>query len=266
MKCEHCCYSCTEQGCDISEIVFERAGDLCLDYDEYVTIGGGEPTVHPLFIDFLREIIRRYNCESDDNAKEKILIVTNGKITEFGMLLAYANRHGIISCELSQDCYHDEIDERVVKAFGKSIRDVSGKEIEQGRQDYNGEKIDNSYSHCVCDTPVVKPWGVIHLCGCENAMIVGDVFNGFNEELMNFIHNNDIDCQKHIKPSQRETLKSLSQPFERASLLPKNTERVQIDENLDYYEDFILRMYLEGSDCDYNQYISELKQFEEQEC
>ncbi len=52
MSCEHCCYSCTHEGEDMSLETFRN----CLGFDEYNTLGGGEPTIHPLFWQFLGRI------------------------------------------------------------------------------------------------------------------------------------------------------------------------------------------------------------------
>ena len=52
MTCAHCCYSCSPRKRNfMSKDVFVKALDLC-DLDD-ISIGGGEPTLHPLFWDFI---------------------------------------------------------------------------------------------------------------------------------------------------------------------------------------------------------------------
>jgi len=113
MHCAHCGMSCTAQGEDMSLQTFRQA----LEYSEdTVAIGGGEPTIHPLFWQ---------------------------KMTETALALAGLAKRGIIGCDLSQDDYHEPVDPRVVEAFTvdqkraynsttcdqRGIRNVMGHEV-----------------------------------------------------------------------------------------------------------------------------------------
>jgi len=173
MHCEHCCYSCGKRGHDMSAETYAAA----LAYgDEYLSIGGGEPTLHPLFWQFLGQAIA---------AAETVWLATNGSQTEIALALAKLARKGVIGCALSQDCYHDEIDDRVVDAFtreprpydyigrgdaadGREIRDVTGKEIKAGRCRHGSDD-------CPCSDLIVKPDGRVFACGCKRAPCFGNI-------------------------------------------------------------------------------------------
>lgn len=175
MSCEHCCYDCTFEGEDMSLDVFREA----LRFDEYLSIGGGEPTIHPKFWELL--------CLAIGQA-EHVWLATNGKKTEIAMALAKMARKGVIGCALSQDAYHDPIAGKVIEAFTKDlkssqrligitdndndfreIRDVTGRESNAGRCDFGHD------DNCICSELVCKPDGTIRGCGCEDAPSFGHI-------------------------------------------------------------------------------------------
>ena len=48
MKCRHCIFRCRPgQGKDMPFSLFRHVVDMAYDYEDYVVIGGGEPTLHP---------------------------------------------------------------------------------------------------------------------------------------------------------------------------------------------------------------------------
>jgi MoaA/NifB/PqqE/SkfB family radical SAM enzyme len=148
-----------------------------LEFDEMVSIGGGEPTIHPKFWELLGLAIGH---------SDYVWLATNGKKTETALALAKIAFMGVIGCDLSQDAYHEEIDASVVMAFTKTthdgvsggydrqnndsraIRDVTSREINAGRCDFGEEG-------CVCSDLVCEPDGTIRACGCEGAPTFGNV-------------------------------------------------------------------------------------------
>ena len=150
MKCRHCGMNCTSKGRDMDFDTFKEA----LKHSEYITLGGGEPTIHPFFEKFLFYAIA--HCEG-------VHIITNGKKTDIALALAKMNNinEGAFSAELSQDPYHEPIDPKVVKAFGKNIRNNSRQLINAGRCDW-GDNED-----CICEDMFVLPNGAVKQCGCE---------------------------------------------------------------------------------------------------
>lgn len=173
MHCEHCCYNCTADGEDMTPETFRAA----LALDDNITIGGGEPTLHPMFWQFLGEAIA--SCEF-------VWLATNGSQTSTALALAKLAQKGVIGCALSQDDYHAPIDERVVKAFTRTkkgypsydrdtndcreIRNVTTHEINAGRCDFGSDG-------CVCPELHVNPDGTIKGCGCADAPYLGTVFD-----------------------------------------------------------------------------------------
>lgn len=196
MHCDHCGYSCTAEGEDMSFDTFRAA--IAMD-TESVSIGGGEPTLHPLFWEFLGYAIG--NAES-------VWMATNGSNTTTALTLAKLARKGVVGVALSVDDFHDPIDQRVIDAFTKrirlfhydteqndhrSIRDVSDKVIDAGRAAENQLACVDS-NRCVCDEMVVLPNGKIKWCGCSDAPFVGTVKRGlYVKYRMNEIV---VDCHK----------------------------------------------------------------------
>lgn len=167
MECEHCCMAAIAVGEDMNIETYKKA----ILYDEYITLGGGEPTLHPQFWEFIGLAL---------GFGEYVWMATNGSITEIALVLAGMAKKGIMGCALSQDAYHDAIDERVIRAFTKEkptrldkdqreIRDVTGKEVIGGRCDFGDD------GRCTCPGIMCKPNGDIIACGCDDAPIFGNI-------------------------------------------------------------------------------------------
>jgi MoaA/NifB/PqqE/SkfB family radical SAM enzyme len=156
--------------------------------EESISIGGGEPTLHPLFEHFLILAISRV---------EHVWIATNGKIKEHALLLYRLTQKGVIDAELSRDQYHEAIDEEVVDKFlslskddrwdrgivKRGIRNTTAfsDPFPAGRayklMGSEGEKV------CPCDDIFVHPSGRVTQCGCPRSPTIGDVFSGYNTVL-----------------------------------------------------------------------------------
>ena len=213
MTCEHCHIGCTAEGEDMTAETFAKALEVSLDTDgDSIQIGGGEPTLHPLFWHFLIDAIA-----SD---AEYVWLATNGSITKTALKLAKLAKKGIIGCALSQDCYHDPIDYEVVEAFtredsqgmhstsapedGREVRDVS-----EGYRSYGGKYVDPTLSlfrdpveggdakHCFGGGANIKPNGDVYICGCRNSLKIGDIFNGF--EIPENEDGDRIDCYRELE-------------------------------------------------------------------
>lgn len=176
MSCAHCCYNCTEEGEDMSLEVTRKAFEII--GDEIIAIGGGEPTLHPLFWQILGESIANYYS---------VWLATNGSQTNIAIALSKMAKKGVIGCALSQDEYHDLIDPKVIHAFKKEDNKYIhfGKDIHDMREIRNtGEHLVNSgrcdfgtSDDCVCKDIIIEPDGTIKHCGCDDAPTYGTVFN-----------------------------------------------------------------------------------------
>lgn len=172
--------SATAHGEDMSVEVFRKALELASEYCQTICLGGGEPTLHPDFELMLVEAMAASEPELS------VFIVTNGSIKRRALLLAKLKRAGVVDAYLSRDQYHDPIDEEVVEAFTrlKAIRDVTkgGTQdpLPQGRaiELLDWEHCDLDESYCACDDWLVKPNGDVMQCGCADAPLIGNVFDG----------------------------------------------------------------------------------------
>ena len=165
--------------------VFHKAIKLIENYDSYIIIGGGEPTLHPNFWQIIGE------CLGATNEDGGIWMATNGSRTEISLKLAKMAKAGILGVALSQDEWHDPIDEKVVEAFTKKINhspyssndreNYDMREIRtvtslmnQGRAKDNDLGDDNS---CACEEIFISPEGNLKQCGCLNAPVLCNILN-----------------------------------------------------------------------------------------
>ena len=117
MHCAHCGFACTNRGKDMSELVFRRVLAFCIRNRIGMTLGGGEPTIHPQFWKWLTYARKRFAPLFEELEGGTIGLVTNGSNTEMSLKLAEMARVGKIWAAVSKDRYHDEIDPKVFKAF-----------------------------------------------------------------------------------------------------------------------------------------------------
>jgi len=189
MKCGHCCMSCEPgKGEDMSMKIVRAA----LAMDNYsITIGGGEPTMHPLFEKILLETIAVPKMDSDCGL---IVVITNGTHKKRSLMLVELCRNNVILADLSTDYYHDRemVSDEVYEAFGSlddGYRDVTkngsrepepvGRYLETLGLDWE----DIEQKKCSCDSLIVEPNGDVHQCGCPDAPLVGNVLTGIDMSL-----------------------------------------------------------------------------------
>ena len=157
----------------MSEETFSLACKVAEDRGDYISIGGGEPTLHPLFWKFIAKAIA-----TASRAGTGVWLATNGSRTEDSLTLAAMAKSGVISCALSQDQYHEQISPEVVKAFSRKkvegdyytgqndfreIRTIN-EVMDYGRAKENGL---GETDRCPCDDLFVSPTGKIYSCACK---------------------------------------------------------------------------------------------------
>lgn len=186
MKCPHCCFACTEKGEDMSTETFLQAISLLTNFrveDLLLTIGGGEPTLHPKFEIFLWAAI---GLLKSSQGFRLVGVVTNGSVTKRALELAKLATSGVIEASLSYDDFHDKsmVAEEVVTAFSKetdgvsriSIRKTTYKPMPHGRALTSGIQTHPYYTKesCMCEAIFISPNGDIYQCGCLKH-VVGNV-------------------------------------------------------------------------------------------
>lgn len=172
MSCAHCCMSCAanKRGSRMSRETFINALRIAADYDEYITLGGGEPTMHRDLFPFIHKAL--------DTGLSGVLVITNGKKTASAFkLLEIAEYDERFSTELSQDQFHDPIDPVVVRAFRNrnAIRTVK-RILPHGNALVNqlNTEEESDPCTCCCAGTFIKPNGDVKLCGCADAPTLGN--------------------------------------------------------------------------------------------
>ena len=179
MTCAHCAMRATAHGTDMSKKVFAAAMAWAQNIgDDSIILGGGEPTLHPRFEDFLWECIR-----AGIDSGTPPYVITNGSNTKLSLRLALLARKGLVGAAVSKDDYHDYINADVIEAFTvkgtrgdddmRAIRTVT-EILNTGRAHDNNIADDEG---CVCPGWTVIPDGGIKPCGCIDAPVLTNVLN-----------------------------------------------------------------------------------------
>ena len=171
MSCNHCSFSCSDRGSDMSAETFRQALELAKREEIPITLGGGEPTLHPQFMEFLWWSIRTVAALTHEIGMPAVGLVTNGSQTDVALELAALARIGVICASVSKDEFHDPIDAQVFRAFEPAKEPGDYRRINKrhlivpaGRAKRWG---DHPFKRCVCDGPFIIPSGDIYSCGCR---------------------------------------------------------------------------------------------------
>lgn len=155
--CAHCAFSCTAEGVDMNFVTFKKAIKFAKNKKAPVTLSGGEPTIHKDFLKYLYYAIGKLG-------NQNVGVVTNGSQTEISLKLAELNDKRIISASLSQDEYHDKIDNVVVERFKAAIDGI--KTFDKVSSHGRGKAIKTAVEGCFYKEMLITPTGEIFACGC----------------------------------------------------------------------------------------------------
>lgn len=194
MTCEHCCFSANGKGSYMTQEVFDKALEIATNHGSDITIGGGEPTLHPQILPWVMQAALASVETSLDFDGPSVLVVTNGKKKDVAIKLAKLAHLGVIQCDLSQDPWHDPIHPDVVKEFTRyqskdncgprrgnaSIRDVSRGVKKKGRAIENGLWTQKG---CCCPTMLIAPNGDFYQCGCKETKLGNILFDPLPDEI-----------------------------------------------------------------------------------
>jgi MoaA/NifB/PqqE/SkfB family radical SAM enzyme len=241
MNCRHCGFSCNRKGIHMEWETFINAIQFIRDRDdETISIGGGEPTLHPRFFDILKICLDDFNY---------VWMATNGSKTKVMRRLSniiegcdyesferedYCTcgedpencecwpdkaiyQDGKLTVALSLDYFHSPINDKIVELWKNrskcssfnnrnnyQIRDVTishGGVVKSGRAIRSGVWQDES--NCICPNIHISPNGDVKLCGCRNSPILGNVNTSVDDESLEFFRDNDIDCIKSMTKKLR---------------------------------------------------------------
>lgn len=159
----------------MSREIFVLACQLAEEMDVFIDIGGGEPTLHPFFWDFIG-IALKYRSGL------YLCMATNGKIIDDATALAQLAERRVLRVDLSLDKYHEPIDYGVVKAFEKpsgsarhnndyrGIRDVTfGGTMDPAPFGRAKDWANPKDIRCPGNDLAIAPDGMIYACGCRAA-------------------------------------------------------------------------------------------------
>ena len=196
MRCNHCCFACTDKGQDMSLEVVDAVLDLFPD--SHISIGGGEPTLHPYFDTILMRCLAV--CES-------VWMATNGSDTNKTLLLAKLAKKGVLGVALSLDEWHDPIDCEVMDAFGDKYptpsvftlpdRTDDRREIRSVTRISKAGRAKNwgNTDECACDEPFIDPAGNVWQCGCKLEKL-GNVLTDPHIDI------GDYDCSRDLEKEE----------------------------------------------------------------
>ena len=163
--------------------VFQKALSIAINRGDSFTIGGGEPTMHPRFFEYLN-LVRK---ESErGNFEIAPFMVTNGKAYgKASRLLDILERDyelglNTISVSLSQDNWHEPIDRRIIERYTRLRRITNGfidfrsvtKIAPSGRGRHSQfNEMRMTGSQCACQTPLIDSEGMVWSCGCKTHLL-----------------------------------------------------------------------------------------------
>jgi len=161
---------------------------------EFVTLGGGEPTLHRNFEKYLLQAIAHTEPGG-------VMVITNGTHKERSRMLFDLARSGVMAADLSRDDYHDEIDGETVDMWEAEAERVAGQHRRHNYDDRSRVGVRNTTEdrepmangrartelglekgddyRCPCDGPVVQPNGDVYACGCDDAVRLGHIIDGW---------------------------------------------------------------------------------------
>jgi hypothetical protein len=219
--CKHCCFGLGRESkgehmsLETYRKVLEKFGPLIAEKDQYIALGGGEPTLHPDFWKIV-EMALVYGYP---------WVATNGSRTEDSLFLCNLARAGVMGVSLSQDAWHDPIDERVTAAFRNGMKwtgneswdswvpieqthngFIDRREIRSVKRPIRTEKvkgISDMRDGCCCPGLRIVPNGDFYACGCDDAPRIGSLDEGITDLQYKYY---DIfnGCHKAMNPEYKE--------------------------------------------------------------
>lgn len=222
MACGHCMWSRdVHTGEDMTLETFKQALSMepVRGYGT-LSLGTGEPTVHPQFWDFVDAALA--------DERWTVRVVTNGKRTKIALKIAEMARSGVLEGHLSLDKWHDPIDPDVVEAFKRdpslpndrrAYRHCKDEDLKNaGRCDFGPRRGPT----CRCPVPKIIPDGTVFWCGCETALAIGHVSSGWDVNLVS--RPRQLGCQSFLPGADRSATRDFFGKMRLAVLTGKSRD------------------------------------------
>jgi organic radical activating enzyme len=227
MTCKHCGYACSRKG---KHMEYHRVLDALkflsneMDY-EMLSIGGGEPTMHPRFFDILKMSLWHFRYVwmatngSKTHSMKRLSHILDGEEQTFQERkgeyydVVIMDHEDHLTVALSLDYYHSPINGAIESLWkqmskhqgsGYEIRNIfehGNGAVKSGRAEKNmiWEKED-----CICSGLFVTIEGNLKPCGCLNAPIIGDIYSGISEDFKDYMNSDKYHNSECWTQSQRE--------------------------------------------------------------
>lgn len=177
MGCAHCANTCTTEGDDMAESTFAKVCERLSEAKDLhkISISGGEPTLHPLFWEFVKMALA---------TGHRLQVSTNGSIPKSSLKLASYAQQGRLEARLSRTRYHNKgmVKQKVLKAFSRKHPNIQILQEDFMTISKTGRAKQNEIGENFCYWnfgPVIDPNGDIYSCGCRTEKL-GSVFDEEN--------------------------------------------------------------------------------------
>ena len=204
MHCPHCCVSATTRGKHMELEVARAAVAISIESDSCITLGGGEPTMHPQFWEIVGICL-------DSQWMEHLTVISNGS-KYFDRLANLSRDSDCIYYAVSlDDGYHDplppDLAHRIRKwgrTYGKLHQVTTVARV--GRAKTNDL---TTSTHCVCEDPQVLVNGDVRYCGCPRSPKLGNVLDS-SFSLHNFdVSDDGMGCYKDLSRKEKKELREI---------------------------------------------------------
>lgn len=169
---------------------------MASDMNAFLTLGGGEITLHPQFEEILSMCTTLYKPTEKSFWGDtlKVAMITNGSMKERAMMINKLADKDEIRGLISYDQFHDPIDREVFSAFvdierknGHGINgNMHAKNITRLMNWGRAKKLKNKlsptgdrytvYDCCLCESTTFYPTGTVRACGCPESTILSRNF------------------------------------------------------------------------------------------
>jgi MoaA/NifB/PqqE/SkfB family radical SAM enzyme len=178
----------------MSKRIFKEACRIAYESYSHITLGGGEPTLHPLFPEFFGIALL-----ASAGSEAGVFVATNGTnpVLTNQLLELHRNTNAYASCRLSADSFHWDavISPELLKlAINNSAISRSSSVCAVGR----GKNISGAEKRCACADIFISPKGDIYPCGCKITKL-GNIMDSRSKSLISDLleHEFNDQCEQY---------------------------------------------------------------------